>query len=100
MSNYDYFPSAEEMTNALKNLEKFRDLPKKEMVDHPSHYNFGDIEAITVIEDQGLGEAFCAANVIKYIMRYKHKGTPLEDLKKVKWYTERLISYYENSNKK
>lgn len=92
MSNYDYrFPSAEEMTKALSNLNS-----KKEMVDHPKHYNAGSIEAIEVIEDQGLGEAFCAANVIKYIMRYKHKGTPLEDLKKIKWYTERLISYYEN----
>jgi hypothetical protein len=89
MSNYDYrFPSAEEMTKAL--------LKEKEMVDHPKHYNSGNIEAIALIEDQGLGEAFCAGNVMKYIMRYKHKGTALEDLKKVKWYTERLISYYEN----
>jgi hypothetical protein len=81
MSNYDY-----------------RGTP--EMVDHPKHYNAGTIEAIALIEDQGLGEAFCAGNVMKYIMRYKLKGTPLEDLKKVKWYTERLISYYENNNKK
>lgn len=83
MSNYDYrYPLT---------LEK-----SKEMVDHPKHYNAGAIEAIALIEDQGLGEAFCAGNVIKYIMRYKLKGTPIEDLKKVKWYTERLISYYEN----
>jgi len=89
MSNYDYrIPSVEAMTKAL--------LEKKEAVNHPSHYNSGEIEAITIIEDQGLGEAFCSGNIIKYIMRYKHKGTPLEDLKKVKWYTERLISYYEN----
>jgi len=92
MSNYDYrIPSAEQMTKALQSREE---------VNHPEHYNFGEIEAIDVIEDQGLGEAFCAANVIKYILRYKHKGTPLKDLKKIKWYTERLISYYENNNKK
>ena len=96
MSNYDYRPSnAEDMMKALERLES-----QKEMINHPKHYNAGELEAITVIEDQGLGEAFCTANVIKYIMRYKHKGTPLEDLKKIKWYTERLISYYENSNKK
>jgi len=95
MSNYDYrFPRTE---NYLKHLESERDVKQdKELVNHPSHYNSGEIEAITVIEDQGLGEAFCSGNIIKYIMRYKHKGTPLEDLKKVKWYTERLISYYEN----
>ena len=91
MSNYDYFPRAEMYKETLT---------EKEMVDHPPHYNFGEIEAIDVIEDQGLGEAFCAANVIKYILRYKHKGTPLKDLQKIKWYTERLLSYYENSNKK
>jgi hypothetical protein len=93
MSNYDYFPRAEMYKAAITKASR-------EMIDHPDHYNFGEIEAIDVIEDQGLGEAFCAANVIKYIMRYKHKGTSLEDLKKVKWYTERLISYYENNNKK
>jgi hypothetical protein len=96
MSNYDYrIPSSEDMIKALAKLEN-----QKEMVNHPKHYNIGNLEAITVIEDQGMGEIFCASNIIKYIMRYKHKGTPLEDLKKIKWYTERLISYYENSNKK
>ncbi len=93
MSNYDYFPRAEMYKTTLE-------IKPKEMVDHPAHYNVGEIEAIDLIEDQGLGEAFCAANVMKYIMRYKHKGTPLKDLQKIKWYTERLISYYENSDKK
>lgn len=93
MSNYDYFPRAEMYRAALEGSPK-------EMVDHPDHYNVGEIEAIDLIEDQGLGEAFCTANVMKYIMRYKHKGTPLKDLQKIKWYTERLISYYENSDKK
>jgi hypothetical protein len=104
MSNYDYIPSAEDM---IKTLEKFSALKEvaesvrpTDEVNHPEHYNFGEIEAIDIIEDQGHGEAFCAANVIKYILRYKHKGTPLKDLRKIKWYTERLISYYENNNKK
>jgi hypothetical protein len=101
MSNYDYIPNVEEMTKALEKLTKAKQVADSvQSVDHPPHYNFGEIEAIEVIEDQGLGEAFCAANVIKYIMRYKHKGTPLKDLQKIKWYTERLINYYENSNKK
>jgi len=69
-------------------------------VDHPSHYNQGSIETIEVIEGLGWGEEFCSSNIIKYISRYKHKGNELKDLYKVKWYTERLISYYENSNKK
>jgi len=96
MSNYDCrIPSSEEIIKKLEEQNKVQ-----EMVNHPAHYNFGEIEAIDIIEDQGLGEAFCAANIIKYVLRYKHKGTPLKDLQKIKWYTERLISYYENSSKK
>ncbi len=66
---------------------------KKEMVDHPSHYNSGNIEVIEAIEDWGLN--FCEGNVIKYVARHRHKGEPLEDLKKAKWYLERLIAKIE-----
>ena len=62
-------------------------------VDHPSHYNAGRIEVIDAIEDWQMG--FCDGNVIKYVARHKLKGRPLEDLKKAKWYLERLIQKYE-----
>jgi hypothetical protein len=62
-------------------------------VDHPSHYNAGRIEVIDAIEDWQMG--FCDGNVIKYVARHKLKGRPLEDLKKAKWYLERLIHKYE-----
>ena len=42
---------------------------------------------------------FCAGNVIKYIARHKHKGRPIEDLKKAKWYLERLIQQYEQEKR-
>ena len=58
-------------------------------VKHPKHYNIGKIEVIDAIEDWDLG--FHAGNVVKYISRHKHKGNPVEDLKKAKWYLERLI---------
>ncbi len=61
----------------------------KEMVDHPSHYNQGKIEVIDAIEDWDLN--FCEGNVIKYVARHRHKNVPLEDLKKAKWYLDRLI---------
>jgi hypothetical protein len=73
---------------------------EKEHVDHPSHYNQGQIEVIDYIEDLGWGEEFCAGNAIKYISRYKYKDKPLQDLQKAKWYVERLISYYENKTNK
>lgn len=85
--------------------------PKKEdkmiesgTVNHPSHYNQGNIEVIDYLEDQ-LSEdefyGFCIGNVLKYVSRAKHKReTPLEDLKKSKFYLERIIKKLENGNER
>jgi len=62
---------------------------KTSLVNHPTHYNQGTHEVIDIIEDWGLG--FHAGNVVKYVSRHSHKGTPLRDLKKARWYLERLI---------
>lgn len=69
-------------------------------VNKPDHYAYGKYECIDVIKDITEGneakgiEAFCLGNVLKYLWRYKHKnGT--EDLKKAKWYLERLIKESE-----
>ncbi len=48
------------------------------------HYKQHTIEAIDVIRDWDLG--FELGNVIKYIARHNHKGTPLKDLAKAEWY--------------
>ena len=48
------------------------------------HYKQHTIEAIDVIHDWDLG--FELGNVIKYIARHNHKGTPLKDLAKAEWY--------------
>ena len=65
----------------------------REMVDHPQHYNQGKIEVNDAIEDWDLN--FCEGNVIKYVARHRHKGVPLEDLRKAKWYLARLIAKIE-----
>ena len=69
-------------------------------VDKPDHYTFGKYECIDIIEElakqndlQGV-EGFLYGNVIKYLWRYKHKNG-VEDLKKAKWYLERLIKKSE-----
>ena len=64
--------------------------PTPDMVDHPSHYQAGDLEAIDVIE------AFCPnsfhlGNAVKYILRAGKKGDAVEDLRKAIWYLERHI---------
>ena len=79
----------------MANIDRVQLQQLKEMVDHPDHYNQGKIEVIDYIEEIGMGEDFCAGNAIKYLSRYKYKSKPLEDLKKAKWYIERLIQNYE-----
>lgn len=71
-------------------------------VDHPSHYNQGGIETIDYIES-ALTEAelsgFMKGNIIKYVSREVYKNG-VEDLKKAKWYLDRLIDQIEKSNEK
>jgi hypothetical protein len=61
----------------------------KELVNSPGHYNSGKIEVIDAIEDWNLN--FHEGNIIKYIARHRHKGQSVEDLKKARWYIDRLI---------
>jgi hypothetical protein len=63
-------------------------------VNHPSHYTQGLIEVIDFIEDQKLD--FRAANVIKYTCRAKYKGKELEDLRKARFYLDRMIQELES----
>ena len=70
---------------------------KVDVVNHPAHYNSGKIEVIAIIEDQLTLEAFrgyIKGNVLKYITRERHKNG-LEDLKKARWYLDRLIKRLE-----
>ena len=62
---------------------------KHSAVDHPTHYNAGQIEVIDAIEDWGLG--FDLGSAVKYIARAGRKGTALEDLQKAEWYVHRAI---------
>jgi Protein of unknwon function (DUF3310) len=72
----------------------------KEKVNHPAHYG-GDTtyEVIKVIEAWDLG--FHAGNAVKYIARAGKKiqtfEAELEDLKKARWYLDRLIQLKSNS---
>lgn len=70
----------------------------EDMVEHPSHYTAGAVECIDAIESAVTGltgaEAVLTAQVIKYIWRFKRKNG-VEDLKKARWYLDRLISKQE-----
>lgn len=75
----------------------FIEVTKKELddiVNHPKHYTKhpSGVECIQVTEYMN----FCLGNAMKYIWRANDKhDSPLEDLKKAKWYIEREIKRLE-----
>lgn len=71
-----------------------------DMVNHPKHYTQGSIECIDALKAATVGkrgiEAVCVANIIKYLWRYEEKNG-IEDVRKAKWYIERLLKELEES---
>jgi hypothetical protein len=68
-----------------------------EEINHPPHYGGDTVyETIKVIEAWALG--FHDGNAVKYISRAGKKPTEdrLKDLKKARWYLDRLIEGLEN----
>lgn len=65
-------------------------------INHPTHYTGRNIgyECIDIAQYQ----PFCAGNVIKYLWRYNSKGTPLEDLRKARWYAHKANMTQETVN--
>ena len=58
----------------------------------PNHYSKG-IEPIKFIQSHNM--SFAAGNVIKYVCRYQHKGTALEDLNKARHYIDLMLKELE-----
>lgn len=73
---------------------------RNDTVNHPSHYNYGDIEVINFIEQvtqhYNPNVAYHIGNAIKYLARSPHKNGK-EDVAKAKWYIERAYDKWENS---
>lgn len=65
---------------------------------NPSHYRQGKVECIDAIESATTSlngfEGYCTGNAIKYLWRWKQKNG-IEDLRKAKWYLEKLIETEE-----
>lgn len=59
---------------------------------NPSHYKQGKIEVIDFILDQKMD--YLTSNICKYICRWRFKDG-LCDLKKAKWYLDKLIEQEE-----
>ncbi len=69
----------------------------EDIINNPSHYH---CEAVTItFEPIDLCEqcGFLFGNGLKYLFRYQHKGKPVEDLKKARYYFERYAKSFEDS---
>lgn len=68
-------------------------------VTKPQHYNTGGIEAIDYIKQQ-LGDGFteyCEGNTLKYLHRWRYKEHPVQDLRKARWYLDKMIEDVEEN---
>lgn len=68
-----------------------------DVVNKPAHYRQGGVECIEAIEASMSREEFqgyLKGNLQKYIWRYRHKNG-IEDLRKARWYLDRLIASVE-----
>lgn len=68
-----------------------------DLVNHPSHYKQGRVEAIDVIEDVVSAApepvaGFLVGNALKYLLRAWHKENAVQDLQKAEWYLRRAIA--------
>lgn len=92
----------EKMLSESASSEKFA-------VEHPSHYTSGGIECIDAMKAMlaGYEQAkmvtkfywhFLSGQVFKYLWRWPLKERPLQDLKKARWYLDRLIEDVENQD--
>lgn len=82
------------MMNKLNNDQDY--------VNHPNHYANNRIECIDCLESMvepftDSIDATLSWQIVKYIWRHPFKWNPTEDLKKAKFYLDRLIKYYEEN---
>ncbi len=87
----------EHINKAIKESENYIK-EVQDNVNHPSHYNFGDIEVVDFIEQvtkhYNPDVAYHIGNAIKYLSRAPHKNGK-EDIAKAKWYIERAFDKWE-----
>ena len=78
------------------NADKSTDIV--DMVNSPPHYNATGIECIDAIQaatEDGF-EYYLQGNIMKYLWRYRYKNGN-EDLKKARWYLDKLIEVRNES---
>ncbi|MDT4050222.1 DUF3310 domain-containing protein [Staphylococcus arlettae] len=95
----DYMENkTERVGNHKRQSNDVQQRKRNDTVNHPSHYNYGEIEVIDFIEQvtqhYNPNVAYHIGNAIKYIARSPHKNGK-EDVAKAKWYIERAFENWD-----
>lgn len=69
-----------------------------DVVNHPQHYTMGGIECIDALTSMISSfkdpvDAALSWQVVKYVWRHPHKMASVEDLRKARFYLNRLIDH-------
>ena len=78
-------------------VEQYTEVINPDPVNRPAHYTSGGIKCINAMRAAFGVEAvkdFCLCNAFKYLWRHRNKNG-VEDLKKCRWYLNRLITEME-----
>lgn len=70
-------------------------------INTPAHYHSGGIDVIGFSEKQFSKEQLIGShriNVLKYVTRFDKKGRPMKDLKKARFYIDKLIDLERDSD--
>lgn len=94
----DYIESKTEHVGYKRKSNDVQQRKRNDMVNSPSHYNRGKIEAIVIIEQIAsaypIKVALSIGNTVKYLIRAPFKNG-VEDLKKAQWYLNRAIKNWD-----
>ena len=95
----DYMESkTERVGNHKRQSNDVQQRKRNDMVNSPSHYNRGKIEAIVIIEQIAsaypIKVGLSIGNTVKYLIRAPFKNG-VEDLKKAQWYLNRAIKNWD-----
>ncbi|MBF0793781.1 DUF3310 domain-containing protein [Mammaliicoccus lentus] len=95
LNRWDYYVLAEDEEDTEEPVVQHTTDP----VNHPDHYNYGEIEIIDFIEQVSEHYnpvvAVHIANAIKYLSRAPHKNGK-EDIEKARWYIERAYQKWSD----
>lgn len=95
-------------------MAKWKEVPlgiEADLVNEPPHYTTSNIECIDAMKAMAdaisktpksfsvsLFQAHLWLTIIKYMWRWPTKYNPLEDLKKARWYLDKLITSIEGED--